>query len=108
MKREQIERLKETYPTGTPIELSEMAGEPQMKKGLKGTVTKVDDAGQIHVRWENGSSLALNAEQDDFCIGRSSKDTKPTDCCRNTGGMRTGCRSLAVYGPQAWVGYNKK
>lgn len=76
MKREQIERLKETYPTGSPIELSEMAGEPQMKKGLKGTVTKVDDAGQIHVRWENGSSLALNAEQDDFCIGRSSKETE--------------------------------
>jgi len=35
-------------------------------KGLKGTVTHVDDAGQIHMRWENGSSLALNVEVDTF------------------------------------------
>ena len=33
---------------------------------MKGTVTHVDDAGQIHMRWENGSSLALNVEVDTF------------------------------------------
>lgn len=26
----------------------------------------VDDAGQIHVQWENGSTLALNTEVDQF------------------------------------------
>lgn len=40
----------------------------QMKAedGLKGTVKFVDDAGQIHMSWENGSSLALNIHEDTF------------------------------------------
>lgn len=43
-----------------------MYGEQQMPKGLKGIVDMVDDIGQIHVNWENGSSLALNVEVDSF------------------------------------------
>ena len=61
-----VEKLREMYPEGTKIILQEMQGESQMAKGLKGTVTHVDDAGQIHMRWENGSSLALNIEVDTF------------------------------------------
>ena len=34
--------------------------------GSIGTVTLIDDAGQIHVRWDNGSSLALIPESDRF------------------------------------------
>lgn len=37
-----------------------------MPYGLKGTVKFVDDAGQIHMSWENGSSLALNIHEDTF------------------------------------------
>lgn len=37
-----------------------------MPYGLKGTVKFVDDAGQIHMKWENGSSLALNIHEDTF------------------------------------------
>ena len=33
---------------------------------LKGTVKFVDDAGQVHMSWENGSSLALNIDEDTF------------------------------------------
>lgn len=61
-----LEKLREMYPEGTKIILQEMQGESQMSKGLKGTVTHVDDAGQIHMKWENGSSLALNVEVDTF------------------------------------------
>jgi hypothetical protein len=61
-----VEKLREMYPEGTKIILQEMQGESQMAKGLKGTVTHVDDAGQIHMKWENGSSLALNVEVDTF------------------------------------------
>lgn len=43
-----------------------MYGEPKMPKGIKGIVDEVDDIGQIHVKWENGSSLALNVEVDSF------------------------------------------
>ena len=31
-----------------------------------GEVTHIDDAGSIHMRWENGSSLALIPEIDSF------------------------------------------
>ena len=36
------------------------------KEGTLGYVRSVDDAGQIHVSWENGTSLALIPGQDDF------------------------------------------
>ena len=32
----------------------------------KGTVFHVDDMAQIHVNWDNGSSLALNRDEDSF------------------------------------------
>ena len=54
-----VEKLREMYPEGTKIILQEMQGESQMAKGLKGTVTHVDDAGQIHMRWENAVLLLL-------------------------------------------------
>lgn len=61
-----VEKIRERYPKGTKIILYSMQGEPQMKKGLKGTVDHVDDIGQIHVVWENGSSLALIVGLDKF------------------------------------------
>ena len=61
-----VERIREMYPEGTQIILQEMQGENQMPYGLKGTVKFVDDAGQIHMSWENGSSLALNINEDTF------------------------------------------
>ena len=60
-----IEDLKEKYPIGTRVTIKEMRGEKNMPKGLKGTVVSIDDAGQIHVSWDNGSSLALT-NQDSF------------------------------------------
>lgn len=63
-----VEEIRKMYPEGTQIELEEMHGEPQMDYGLKGIVRYVDDAGQIHVSWENGSSLALNVNEDQFSI----------------------------------------
>ncbi len=56
---EVLKMLRETYPEGTRVELIEM-NDPyrEMPSGLKGTVMHVDDAGGIHVNWENGSTLA--------------------------------------------------
>ena len=61
-----INEIRELYPAGTQIVLEEMSGESQMPYGLKGTVNFVDDMGQIHMNWENGSSLALHVEEDSF------------------------------------------
>lgn len=66
MNREQVELLKQTYQPGISIRLISMHREPQMTAGLMGRVIKVDDAGQIHTRWSNGSTLALNCEIDKF------------------------------------------
>lgn len=61
-----VNEIREMYPEGTQIVLTEMRGENQMPYGLKGTVKFVDDAGQIHMKWKNGSSLALNINEDTF------------------------------------------
>ena len=58
----------ETISVGTKVELIEMQGEQQMPKGLRGVVTHIDDAAQIHVKWQNGSSLAIIPEVDKFVI----------------------------------------
>ena len=67
-----VEELKtldvEEIKIGTTLELIEMQGEKQMRKGLRGVVTHIDDAAQIHVRWQNGSSLAIIPEVDKFII----------------------------------------
>ena len=60
------ERNRRLYPEGSIVILDSMYGEQQMPKGLKGIVDEVDDIGQIHVKWENRSSLALNVEVDSF------------------------------------------
>ena len=62
--RKQVERIRKMYPEGTQICLDEMEGERNMPSGLKGKVCYVDDAGQIHVNWENGSSLKTYQQPD--------------------------------------------
>lgn len=68
LRREEVERVKEQYPKGTPIRLYSMEGEQTVPPGSRGVVDHVDDIGQIHMKWENGSSLALNVEEDRFDI----------------------------------------
>ena len=36
--------------------------------GTEGTITGVDDLGQIQVKWDNGSSLSIIDEIDDYEI----------------------------------------
>ena len=57
---ETLKQLREEYPSGTEVELVEM-NDPyrDMPQGLKGKVICVDDAGVVHVAWENDSSLGV-------------------------------------------------
>ena len=66
--RKEIERLRKKYLEETRVRLFSMTGEPQMQEGLTGTVRFVDDIGSIHVDWDNGSTLALIPDEDDFEI----------------------------------------
>ena len=64
--KEIVERLRETYPEGTRVELVRMDDFQAPPIGTKGTVRGVDDAGSIMVRWDNGSGLSL-AYGEDVC-----------------------------------------
>ena len=54
------------YPKGTRVELHHMNDPFAPPSGTKGTVMFVDDIGQIHIKWNNGSSLALIPGVDNF------------------------------------------
>ena len=55
-----LEQLRRQYPKGTKLQLLSMRNEKYpVLPGTIGEVTHIDDAGSIHMRWENGSSLAL-------------------------------------------------
>ena len=60
---------KEKYPQGTRIKLLHM-NDPfsPVEDGMRGTVVCVDDAGQLHMKWDNGRTLALNTEEDSFRV----------------------------------------
>lgn len=60
--REAVAGRKRLYRPGTRIRLVRMADIQAPPTGTKGTVRFVDDIGQIHVAWDNGSSLAVTFE----------------------------------------------
>ena len=66
--REQIAVLQRQYPRGTKVELLGMDDPQAPPTGTMGEVMGVDDAGQILVRWETGSSLSLIPGVDSFRI----------------------------------------
>lgn len=57
---ETLKDLRRKYPKGSKVRLTQM-DDPYttIPKGTIGTVSKVDDAGTIHVNWETGSSLGV-------------------------------------------------
>ena len=57
--RETIAKLRESYKKGMRVELMSM-DDPytKLRPGDKGTIDCVDDAGGIHINWDNGSTLA--------------------------------------------------
>ena len=64
-----IEQLRKKYPVGTKIQLISMRDEKYpVLPGTVGEVTHIDDLGSVHVKWQNGSSLALIPEVDSFRV----------------------------------------
>lgn len=63
---DKIEFLRMLYPVGCKVVLHHMDDVQAPPSGTTGEVIFVDDIGQIHVKWENGSSLALIPGVDSF------------------------------------------
>ena len=65
--RRTAERMKETYPPGTKIQLDHMEDPwAPVPPGTRGTVQFVDDIGQIGMKWDNGRTLSLVPGEDSF------------------------------------------
>ena len=57
--RDEVECLRQAYSKGTRVKLLRMNGYKSVEEGTLGTVQMVDDAGTIHVRWDNGRKLGV-------------------------------------------------
>ena len=67
--KDEVERLRMRYPVGTKIRLGHMADPyAPVPDGTIGEVALIDDAGNIHMKWQNGRSLALIEGVDDFTV----------------------------------------
>ena len=64
-----VKFIKEQYPPGTRIRLNSM-DDPCLPSapGTEGEVDFVDDIGQLHMKWDNGRTLALVPGEDSFSI----------------------------------------
>ena len=63
---EEIRQIKENYPPGTRIQLIQMEDQWAVPSGTRGTVAFTDDRGQVHPTWDNGRSLAIVPQVDQF------------------------------------------
>ena len=64
-----LAQLRKQYPIGTKIQLISMRDEKYpILPGTIGEGTHIDDMGSIHMKWQNGASLALSPEVDSFKV----------------------------------------
>ena len=67
LSRAQVEQIRQRYPPGTEVELITMPEDPfPVPPGTRGKVIMVDGAGQLVMKWNNGSSLSLIPGVDSF------------------------------------------
>lgn len=65
---EEKELIQTIFKEGTIVELDFMSDAQAPPSGTKGKVVLVDSLGHIHVKWDNGSNLALIPKIDKFHI----------------------------------------
>lgn len=67
--KEELKYIRNKYTVGTKVKLIRMYDLiGAVPPNTTGTISYVDDIGTIHIDWENGSTLGLNFEIDEFTI----------------------------------------
>ena len=66
--KEEVNYIKMRYPEGTRIRLNYMKDSQAVPSGTEGSVVMVDSIGQIHMKWDNGRTLALVPDEDSFSV----------------------------------------
>lgn len=52
------------YKVGDRIKLIHMEDNQAVPGGTCGTIDCIDDIGQLHMKWDNGRTLAVNLDED--------------------------------------------
>lgn len=65
---EEVEKIQKLFPVGTRVRLIQMDDSQAVPSGTLGTVDHIDDDGQLHMKWDNGRTLALIYGVDQFEI----------------------------------------
>lgn len=63
-----VEMLRQRYPEGTRICIDSMDDYCPIESGTSGTVEFVDDAGTLHCKFDNGRTLGVIPDVDDFHV----------------------------------------
>lgn len=63
-----MSQRKDYHLEGRRIRLISMEDPNPIPSGTEGTIDHVDDLNQYHVKWDNGSTLAVIPEMDKFEI----------------------------------------
>lgn len=64
--RREAAEIRLQYPPDTRIELELMVDAYAVPPGTRGTVDHVDDMGSVHIKWDNGRTLAAIPGVDSF------------------------------------------
>jgi hypothetical protein len=65
MTQDQIDEVRKCY-VNKRVRLVYMEDFDAVAPGTLGTIDHVDDIGQLHMKWDNGRTLAINPETDRF------------------------------------------
>ena len=73
--KENVERLRQRYAEGTHICLDRMNDDPfPVESGTLGKVDHVDDIGTVHCVFDNGRTLGVIPDVDDFHVIREESE----------------------------------